>query len=457
MRPATGLPRPREAFAQDFTPAHDQGDVHDAGRTIARPLLTMAVILFCFHLWRLGDINITVSDTLFVMVVLIELGLGRLNAEPFGSLTPLWLGSLVLMLAALFVGSYFNGDLLRWVIVAAQYLFSYMLLPMILVRGQTGAHRLIVLLIIGMVMMESLGVAVYYIAPSFTEANAIFGPDFITGGKRLGAMVGDANWNGAVIAMTLPFVLYAGVRRLMPMAAALGAGAMLTWALMLAASFTGFCAALLALGVMCLIGRLRPSPQLLLALALLGGGLYASGYQMPEVFAKRVAPAFESGNLDQAGTYDDRAELIAEAWNNAEHTLIIGMGVDQFREFSPSGQPVHNMYMLQLAEGGVFAVAGWIGVCITLALIPLLRIRRNPLEAALSLAVIVVFQVFAMASPHMYARLWMVPVLLSVGLVINSPASPFWAGRSPKSARVPRPASIRMARVHHGGGKDENP
>ena len=456
MRPTASFPRNRKAFPEDFRPSADQGDIRETGMSLVTPLLTGAVAIFCFHLWRLGDVNITVSDALFVLVVLIELGLGKLNGEPFGTLTPLWLGCLVLMLAGLFVGSAVNGDLIRWIIVSAQYLFSYLLLPMVLIRNLSTAHRLIVVLIIGMVAMESLGVVVYYTFDGWTQANAIFGPDFITGGKRLGAMVGDANWNGAVIAMTLPFVVYAGIRKLIPTAAALGAGAMLTWALMLAASFTGFCAAVLAIGTMCLVGRLRPSPQLVILGAVLAGGLYLSGYQMPEIFAKRVAPAFQSGNLDEAGTYDDRAELISEAWKNAENTMIIGMGVDQFREFSPSRQPVHNMYMLELAEGGIFALAGWLGVVITLTLIPLLQVRRYPVEASLSLAVIAVFQVFTMASPHMYHRLWMVPVLLSLAVVLNAHTYSLWAGRSPERAAMPGRPYNKIRRAHKQGGEDEN-
>ncbi|MGC4249899.1 MAG: hypothetical protein QM605_00110 [Sphingobium sp.] len=448
MRPyPAGAARPREAFPEGFVPPEQSGGLHDVGKILVTPLLTVAVLFFCFHLWRIGNVNVTLSDALFMIVVLIELGLGRLNGSPFGTLTPIWLGSLVLMLTGLFVGSYVNGDLVRWIIVAGQYLFSYMLLPMVLIRDIGTINRLIVTLIIGVTGMESLGIVIYYTMDGWTQANAIFGPDFITGGRRLGAMVGDANWNSAVIAMTLPFVLYAGIRRLIPVPAALIAGVMLMWALMLAASFTGFSAALLALAVMAFFGRLRPSPQMILLAGALAVGLYAAGYQMPDIFAKRVAPAFQNGDLEEAGTYDDRAELIAEAWGNAENTVIIGMGVDQFREFSPSGQPVHNMYMLELAEGGIVALMGWLGVAMSLALIPLTRLREHRLEAALSLGVIAVFQVFTMASPHMYARLWTIPVLLSLGAVLKAGPSPLWAGRSPQSVTRPRAAWNKIRRT----------
>ncbi len=422
----------REHFdyqAQDWAPVDPDGIVAFAQRLV-QPLLTIAVLFFCFHLWRVGDVNVTLSDTMFMLVVVIELGLGRLNGRPFGDLTAVWLGSLLVMLVGLLVGSLLNGDPVRWLIVAAQYLFSYMLLPMVLIRDRSMLERMVVALIIGLTAMESIGILVYYTF-DYAGATETFGRDFITGGRRLGAMVGDANWNSAVIAMVLPFTMYAAIRRLIPTGAALVAAAVLCWALMLAASFTGFCAAMLALSAMAFAARMRPSPKILLLASALIVGLYASGYQMPEIFAKRVAPALQTGDLDSAGTYDDRADLIAEAWDHAEQTAIIGMGVDQYRKFSAHGQPVHNMYVLLLAEGGIVALAGWIGIVVALIAIPLSRLARHRVETALCLSTIMVFQAFTMASPHMYARLWMVPVFMSVGLVLT-------AGRSPVGGRPVR-------------------
>ena len=390
---------------------------------LVQPLLTIAVLFFCFHLWRVGEVNVTLSDTMFILVVVIELGLGHLNGRPFRDLTPVWLASLLVMLGGLLVGSWLNGDPVRWLIVAAQYMFSYMLLPMVLIRERTMLERMVVALIIGLTAMESLGILVYYTF-DHVQATETFGRDFLTGGQRLGAMVGDANWNSAVIAMALPFTMYAAIRRLIPPGAALVAAAVLCWALMLAASFTGFCAAMLSMSAMAVAAGIRPSPKILLLAGALIVGLYASGYQMPQIFAKRVALALQTGDLDSAGTYDDRADLLAEAWEHAEHTAIIGMGVDQYRKFSAHGQPVHNMYVLLLAEGGIVAVAGWIGVLLSLVFIPLSRLRRHRVEAALCLSTIMVFQVFTLASPHMYARLWMVPVFMSVGLVLTADRSP---------------------------------
>jgi O-antigen ligase len=299
----------------------------------------------------------------------------------------------------------------------------------VLIRDRSLLQRMIIFLIIGVTTMEAMGVGAYYYFTDYTQANAIFGPDFIDGSGRLGAMIGEPNWNAAEVAMALPFVMYAACKRMISSLAALVAVGILCWGLLLSASFTGFCAAMLAMGIMAVAGRMRPSPKVLMLAGLLVAGLYASGYQMPDIFAKRVGTALQTGNLDEAGTFDDRALLIAEAWSKAEHNAIIGMGVDQFRKSSVFGQPVHNMYMLQFSEGGILALAGWVALAGMLALIPLWRLGRNRLEASLSLSTIMVFQVFTMASPHMFARFWMVPVLIPLGLLLAPDGLPI-GGRS---------------------------
>src|SRR4051812_42327524 len=76
-----------------------------SGTRISGSLLAVGVFLSCFHLWRVGAINLTFSDVLFTFA-LVRLGTtGRLQWNFFAVLTPIWLICLVTMLAALLVSS----------------------------------------------------------------------------------------------------------------------------------------------------------------------------------------------------------------------------------------------------------------------------------------------------------------------------------------------------------------
>src|SRR3546814_16493098 len=119
--------------------------------------------------------------------------------------------------------------------------------------------------------------------------------------------------------------------RLLPLVLAVPILVMLLWGLVLSASFTGFIGAVGALAIFFVIGGIRPSPKIIALMAAVVAVLYMSGYQLPTVFQDRVANALETGNLDDAGTFTDRAKLISDAWALSEHTIFAGLGVDRFR------------------------------------------------------------------------------------------------------------------------------
>src|SRR3546814_13266383 len=125
---------------------------------------------------------------------------------------------------------------------------------------------------------------------------------------------------------------------------------MLLWGLVLSASFTGFIGAVGALAIFFVIGGIRPSPKIIALMAAVVAVLYMSGYQLPTVFQDRVANALETGTLDDAGTFTDRAKLISDAWALSEHNIFAGIGVDSSRVWHSLGQPAHNIYILILTE-----------------------------------------------------------------------------------------------------------
>src|SRR3546814_7043070 len=100
-----------------------------------------------------------------------------------------------------------NGDPVRWLVAAARYGFGLVLLPFVF--GEPGSDRRALVcakaMIAGVVLMEAFGAAIFYgYEASYQEYQKI-SENFITGGGRLGAFVGQPNWNAAVIAMALPF------------------------------------------------------------------------------------------------------------------------------------------------------------------------------------------------------------------------------------------------------------
>lgn len=389
--------------------------------------LTLGVFFSSYLSWRPSvAIMFTLSDACLLMGLVLLLLRARMPLQPFGVLSPLWYGGFLLMMTALLLSSLFvSGDPTRWAPIAMQYAMAWVVMPFLLMGfSNADTHRLARTFLAGVVAMEVIGIIVYFtFTGSFDDARSILGLDFISGSGRLGSFATDANWNGAVISMALPFVLYLGSKGLIRQWQTVAAFAILVFALTLTASFTAFGASCVAVTLFLLAGGLRIRPgSMLCALALLltVGGMGLAAFGLPQVFQKRVASAIETGDLSEAGTFQGRLGLIQGAWQRVGSSMALGVGADQDRVVSPLRAPVHNMYLLLWVEGGFFSLLGWLmmmaaGLSVTLA-----AFMRDRQRGALALTVLSSFLLFSTASPHMYARLWAVPVLLAIAIALHS-------------------------------------
>ncbi len=367
--------------------------------------------------FRPFEILFTYSDVFFTLggfILLLEHGI---NLRPFGSFTTLWFLFVGMLLTALLISSALNGVIGRWPIVASQYAFAYLALAGVLIPRDPARWRALALAFLaGIVAMEIITFAYYfYYNGDYGELTRIFSRRFLSGSGRLGAFVGDSNYHAALVASTLPFLYFFTAKRWIPRWAAAIALGILGAALVYTASNTGLAAAALASIVFVAAGRIRLRPAYFAAAAVAVLGFILSGSPLPRAFEARVAPALATGNIEEAGTFLGRADLMKEAWDIADGTMLLGLGVDQYREASRDSAPVHNSFLLLWTEGGFPALVGWVGIISVLGACSVVALRRRPLDAALGLAVLSIFCIFSMASPHMYARIWMTPVLLAIG------------------------------------------
>lgn len=412
---------------------------------IFRPLLLTGVFLSSWILLRLGSMNVTVSDIALMLCLAMVAYQGRLNLMPFGPLTPFWVAALTLMLGGLFVSSVVNGDPLRWANVAIQYTMAYLLIPILLMGQERRLTQLLpVFFVLGTTLSEAIGITATFF---FTMQDTIdyLGDGFITGNQRLGSMAGQPNPNGAVIAFSLPMLIYTLIKGSMPKLLGLVCGVTLLWGLMLSASFTGFFASMTAIGVTLALIGIRHLVRLGLVLAVAAGLFFASGAPLPKAFQERVGGAVETGDISQAGTFLNRSELIAEAWGFAEGTAVIGMGVDRYRELSHHDNPVHNLYLLIWNEGGAIAFLGLVGLLAMLCIFAIGGLTRSREAGGMACAVVIVFLIYTASYPHMYSRMWVVPVVVALGVIYGRREEIAVSRRDPAAATPPPPVSTRHA------------
>lgn len=388
--------------------------------TIIRYALVIGVILTPFMMWRFHPaIQFTFSDGCFLIAAIFALASGRLNLRPLGDLSPWWLLSFCLMLSALGASSLVNGDPLRFAITGSQYAFAYLALPYFLFSGTKGIEiRLAKYFVLSVIAIEAISIVLFYLYGDVTGSLAWINHNFVSGAGRLGSFLGSANRNAALICLTLPFLFYFAKTRLLPQWLCIIGAAILTLALVLTASVTGFIASIAA-GII-FVGASygwQAWKPLAGALGLLSLAV-AGGLPLPVAFQERVLSAFEEGDIEEAGTYSGRMQLMEEALKFSDDTHVLGIGADQFRSISENGAPVHNIVLLIWTEGGTFALLGWAFAMGILALIAVRAIKFDKPVAALTLSVVLSFFIISNASTHVYARLWVLPVLFAVRFAV---------------------------------------
>jgi O-Antigen ligase len=325
-------------------------------------------------------------------------------------------------------------------IVIAQYLFSFALLPFVIMgRDHERTIELVRTFVIGSFVANLVGIGFYY-------AEFDGGFLYVSGAGRLSGFVGDPNGNAHMMALTCPLVIYLWLSGRMAAYYVVPVLLVLAIALVLTSSNNGL--ALTGLGLSAFLVALRDLRYLGRALAGLSVCLlliFAWGsFWLPETFEERVLGAVRSGSLDEAGTFEGRVALMKEAIELLDDTMLVGLGVDQYRVLSRFGAPVHNTFLLIWTEGGLPALIGWLSLLIMVVAGAVLIARRR-LDGAVACAVGLVFACIGFTTSHTYGRHLVVPVHLAMALVMASLAARSRGGATPAAQR---PVSAQA--VQHG-------
>lgn len=402
------------------------GDVRRSGDLLRVEFLCAqgAVLLATYYALRIPGYFITASDMLFGLAFFVRLCTGRLT-RPFGEMTWLWVAGVAMLIGGLFVGSLVHGEMLRGTILIGQYCFAFILVPLALLgRPIDQVIRLIECAVWGMTLMCVIGIAVYLTGFSSTGGEQW---EFVSGNRRLSGFVDNPNGMAILIVLTIPLTWFLLLSRRMHKALAFFCLAVLLTGLILTSSNTG----LLGFAVATLIFFAgRRSFKTLLVVALAGTALFLSGQNyLPETFNNRVLNAASTGDIQQAGTYAHRHELITEAVAMSDDHIVVGLGADRYRMVSEWGQPVHNTYLLLLVEGGALSLFGLlaiIGAAIVTVLISPARLFGG-LVALTTITIVIVFALLLNGMPHIYARGWILPLLLALSPAITGEVA--WAHR----------------------------
>lgn len=412
---------------------------------LERVLVSAAVFLSLFPSWRYRQVFFTASDLAFCFSLVAIMLTRGLPPAPFRELTAYWYGAFAILIGALATSSLVNGVPERAIVVGSQYFFSMILLPLIIFgRDRDATIALTKVFAVGLFVAGVASVILYY---------AGYADDFrfVTGNGRLASFAESPNGHAQIIALACPLVLYLWLAGRMAVHYLVPLLVILLVNLILTSSNNGIAMTIVGVFAFFIVLRdLRYLTQAAIGVVVcLGLILIWGSYWLPTTFEQRVLGAVRSGSLHEAGSFDERMALNAEALEMVADTMLVGIGVDQFEETSRYGTTVHNTYLLLWTEGGLPALIGWLSMLmIAMFAIPFVG-RRHRLEAATAFAVAAMVAFVGFTTGHVYARQSVVPLWLALALVLATipsrvqPAAPPTTMSSPAVAGPALPPTAR--------------
>lgn len=399
---------------------------------IERNLLRLAVFLAPMRELRPTAINFTYSDLVFCLVAGMMLVRRRIPMAPMHDVTVIWMVANFCLIGGLFASSIINGVASASLVVGIQYIFAYVVLPFVVLRDEETAMDLVKALMYG-------GLVVVICGFGFMAAGYDGGFVYISGTGRLASLASNPNEFAIMIALSVQFLLYLWFSKALPSVICLIALTCFFIGLILASSNSGIVATTIGMAAFLLFsGSLRTMITGVLFASLLVVMAATVGYEyLPDVFQRRVLSAVESGSMDNAGTYSGRVELIDEALQELEGTIFLGIGADQYRERSYIGEVVHNQYLLVWIEGGLIALFGWLLILATMVFIGIrcYQQRDGARQAALVLATTIIIIIIGNTSPHLYARSWVMPLLVAIGVPLSRQVTAMSAPKPPAETK----------------------
>jgi len=415
---------------------------------LERYLLCLGVFLAPMRVLRPTEFAFTYSDLAFCLLGIMLIIRRRMLIAPFQDATVIWFAAILFLIGGLFASSIVNGAAAEALVVCTQYFFAYGFLPFIILRNDRHNAVLVVKTYVyacfWLVMCGFVFVVIGY------DGNG----DFVTGSGRLASLTANPNNLGIQIGLVMPLLMYLWFSKSLSLPVCLAIVIVLVIGLIMTSSNTGLAAAALGFTMFMLFARsfkwMIQALVLVVTIILVVGTV---GYDyLPEVFQRRVLQGLESGDIDQSGTYRDRLELIVEATERLDSSLLLGIGAEQYREQSRLQLPVHNQYLLLWIEGGTIAFFGWLLILLTFIMVGLRGYARQDgaVAAAAVLSVAFVFIFIANSTPHLYARSWILPVLATMSLALSGRLKTAFSQATPPRQPDPVRPTLRTGLLYPG-------
>lgn len=237
----------------------------------------------------------------------------------------------------------------------------------------------------------------------------------------MGSLMLDPNQMTSNIAVAFLFLIYLRSQKLVRLFYFLFCFLTLILGAILASSFSGIIAIVISVLIYYIfLGKALPIFRIVLF-----SGLFTIVFLnligLPEVFQERFLGKIGAGSFDDLGSLGARITLMNKAWELIENNPFIGIGIDNFSNYTGLNNTVHNAFLLSWVEGGIFSI---MGIMLLILSFPIFFFQSKRLKTlikkpiySLSMSFSVLFAINLASHTHFYGRYWFVPVFLIITLL----------------------------------------
>lgn len=376
-------------------------------------LLTALGILFSvMPNIRILDINLTISDVLFILVFILQLISSKFTLYlPFKKTVVIfWVLGIYLMIIGFMLSSINTNYIINSTLVSLQYFFTFVFLPIILIRF--NKKSLIIFLktyIFGLVFVTFSGILTYFEINIFFENYII-----VTGNQRLASFLGNPNILGSLLASAIPLTFYMYFKKYLNGFVITLVIPLFIAGIALTSSFGSiFILLITCVGFFILMFNIKAVSRVIFFM-LPGFIAYYYLFGFPEILEKRV---LSINNISDAGSLDSRLQLNSLAWEKISEITFLGYG-ENFLLGITNVTNVHNVFLSIWLSGGYLSIIGFLITLVVLASFSIKNwINNKKMDGAIAITQVLAVILSAFSTTHLYSRFWLIPTFLVLFLL----------------------------------------
>jgi len=396
-------------------------------------LIYIAVFLAPFNTLRFRFMYLTVSDLLLIILyplLMLKIKktnnyLGETNQPEIKQLTNNWFFGCCLVIMGFLLSSIVsqNVSIKEFVSVSLQYIFVFIYIPVILIHFKDQDYAMLMkAYLYGMVAVVLIGALVEFFFPSL-YLQLIQSGIFI-GKIRFGSFMGTNNLV-KTIAMCVPMVILLHYNKKLSNISSIVIISTFSIATLKASSIGGTFAVGLAIVLSLLIIRDARIKRMFLVLGIISfmilSIMIATQTINTNLFVSRVIDSVLVGDLEEAGSFSYKKQLMISALRFIAKNPFFGLGLGGYMSIGQSDQTVHNSYLLMWVEGGLLSFIGLTTILLSSALFAkrFIKIHDTKDTALIALIFIVVLAFNLITGTHIYQRFRIIPLVLILFAVPN--------------------------------------